>query len=93
MKMCMPVHGVKHCFDIPELVDRDFFHKHPPNNMPELGLAGTILSLIDFIRPQVRDTEFLAKLNEVTMTYINNFKEGLPKSVELNLAKEMKKAA
>jgi hypothetical protein len=94
MRICMIINGTRHCFDIPLLVDREHLRPGPPPpNYPELELAATILELIDFVKPAVRDTEFTKNLTEVTTRYIQRVKEGLPKGVEISTAGLMEKAA
>jgi hypothetical protein len=93
MKMCMTIHGKRHCFDVPELVNPEFFHRPPPPNYPELELATTVLQLVDFIRPVVRDTEFTKGLTELSTRFIEQVREGLPKGVELVTPKAMERAA
>ena len=93
MKICMPIHGVTHCFDVPELVDKQYFKPVPPGNYPEFSLALTVISLVEHITPQVRDKEFTKSLNEVCNKYIQAVREGMPKGVELNATKVMQRAA
>jgi hypothetical protein len=93
MKMCMTINGKRHCFDIPELVNQDYFHRPPPPNYPELELAATILQLVEHIKPAAHDTEFTKSLTELSTRFIQKVREGLPKGVELVTTKIMEKAA
>lgn len=98
MTMCMPIHDRTHCFRIPELVDNSYFtkpHIGPgPSNYPELELAGTILSLVEFINPQIKDKDFTKALTDISEKYIQKVREGLPKGVELSRrANVLQKAA
>jgi len=98
LTVCMPVHGINHCFPIPNLVDDSYFtqlHVGPgPVNYPELELAGTILSLVEVIDPQIKDKGFTKSLTDVANNYIQKVREGLPKEVELTRrAKVLEKAA
>lgn len=92
MRICMPIHGIKHCFDVPELVDPNFFHRPLPQNYPELELAATVISLVEHIKPMVKDTDFTKSLAELSNKYIQKVKEGMPKDVELTVMKVHEKA-
>ena len=85
LTLCMPIHGIKQCFRIPELVDDSYFtqpHCGPgpgPTDYPELELAGTILSSVEFIDPQIKDKEFTKTLTDVANKYIQKVRGGPPK--------------
>lgn len=93
MRMCMPINGRRHCFDVPELADKTNFKPVPPGNYAELSLAATVISLVDHVTPQTHDKEFTKALTDVCNRYVQTVKEGLPKGVELNPANVMQKAA
>jgi hypothetical protein len=93
MRICMTISNKRHCFDIPDLVNQDYFHRPPPPNYPELELAATILQLVEHIKPAVRDTEFTKSLTELSTRFIQKVQEGLPKGVELITTQAMDKAA
>jgi len=87
-----------HCFKIPQLVDDSYFtelHLPHPQNYPELELAGTILSLVEYVDPIIKDKVFTQQLTEVANNYVQKVRQGLPQGVELKRVKPLavKKAA
>lgn len=80
----VPTKKFVHCFRIPEFVDTSNFTKEPPTpNFPELELAGTVLSLVEYVEPLVKDTGFTKELAEVVNKFVHKVREGLPEGVEL----------
>jgi len=74
------------CFKIPEFVAAVNYIKPEPGdppNFPELGLAGTVLSLVDHVDPLIKDKAFTQELAAVANKYIQKVKEGLPENVEI----------
>ena len=88
-KFCVTIHGERHCFDIPLLVDKSVIKRPPPNNYPAFDLAATVLMLVE----AVPKSEFSTELAKVATNYINQVKAGLPKGVELTQVKERSAAA
>lgn len=80
---CYTIHGQKHCFDIPALVDLSKIHGPGPVNFPQLELAITVIGLVDAIEKTGHNSEFGAKLLELSNAFIQNVRTGLPKGVEL----------
>jgi hypothetical protein len=85
-KMCLTINGVKHCFDIPVMINRDF--RPIPPNFPELELAITVQQLVDMVKPAVRDTELTKALTVASTRFIQQVQKELPKGVELIEAEE-----
>jgi hypothetical protein len=81
--LCYKIHGQKHCFDIPTLVDLSHIHGPGPINFPQLELAVTVIGLVDAIEKSGRKSELGTKLIEVSNAFIQNVRTGLPQGVEL----------
>ena len=79
-RICFTIAGKRHCIDIPVLVEKPF-RRPPPHNMPELELALTVLELVQVVKP----TEFSKRLADVSKGYVDQFKQQLPKGVEISL--------
>jgi hypothetical protein len=92
-RFCYTINGQKHCFDIPELVDLAHIHGPGPVNFPQLELAVTVVGLVDAIEKTGRNSEFGAKLLEVSNAFIHNVRTGLPKGVEITESKTQSKQA
>jgi len=93
--LCYKIHGQKHCFEIPTLVDlSQVIHKPGPGpvNFPQLELAVTVVGLVNAIEKTGRNTEFGAKLLEVSNAFIQNVRTGLPQGVELTEDRPIKQA-
>jgi hypothetical protein len=87
-EFCYTIHGVRRCFPVAALIediDR-IIHRPPPENMPELELAVTVLQLVKTLQPSIGNSEFSAKLEGLSRSFIKNVQEGLPKGVELHEA-------
>ena len=82
-RFCYTIHGHKHCFDIPVLVDLSKIHRPGPVNFPQLELAITVMGLVDAVEKTGRNSEFGVKLLELSNAFIQNVRTGLPKGVEL----------
>lgn len=85
-EFCYTIHGVRRCFPVAALINdiNRIIHRPPPENMPELDLAVTVLQLVQAIQPAIGNSEFAAKLESVSRGFIKNVQEGLPKGVELH---------
>jgi hypothetical protein len=82
MRICITFAGKKHCFDIPLLVDRSVIKRPPPNNIPQLELAATVLEMVRVVGP----SELSKELSGVASRYIANLQTQLPKGVEIQTA-------
>ena len=78
-RICFTINGKRHCIDIPVLIEKPF-RRPPPHNMPELEVALTVLELVQVVKP----TDFTKRLTEVANGYVEQFKQGLPKGVEIS---------
>jgi hypothetical protein len=78
-QFCITIHGVRHCFEVPLLVDRSLIKKPPPNNYPPFELAATVLELVDVVGP----SDFSKELAAVATRFMANVQSGLPTGVEL----------
>ena len=83
-KFCITIHGERHCFDIPLLIDKSVIKRPPPNNYPAFDLAATVLVLTE----AVPKSDLSVQLAQVASNYVNQVKAGLPKGVELTQVKE-----
>jgi len=81
--LCYKIHGQKHCFEIPMLVDLSHIHGPGPVNFPQLELAVTVIGLVQEVEKAGRKSEFGAKLLEVSNAFLQNVRAGLPQGVEL----------
>jgi hypothetical protein len=84
MRICFTFHGVRHCFDVPLLIDKNVLHVPPPQNFPELELAVTVLELVNHVKGQVRDTPLTKALTQASSQFIQQVKQELPQGVELH---------
>ena len=82
-RICFTFNNVKHCIDIPLLVDREHLHRPPPPNFPELDLALSVLELVDFLKPQLKDSELSRSLTDVSTRFIQQVQRQLPTGVEI----------
>jgi len=81
------IHGEKHCFPIPVLIEK--VPKPIPPNWPDLELAVTVVQLVEDVKPAVRDTELTKALTAACNGFIQKVQNGLPKGVELSMADEL----
>ena len=79
--ICFKIHGHKHCFPIPDLVQQ--VPGHGPVNFPELELATTILT----VAPHLKDAAFAKELTAIARRFVDGVKSGLPTGVELDEVK------
>lgn len=77
-----PVKYVKHCFEIREFVELPH-EPEPPGNFPELKLAITVLSLVDYAKPVLKDTELAQNLTQVVHKFIEKVNNNLPEGVSI----------
>ncbi|HWA03946.1 MAG TPA: hypothetical protein VG819_10520 [Rhizomicrobium sp.] len=82
-EICITIHGVRHCFVIPLLVEKFHIPGPGPVNYPELELAVSVLQLIEHIRPNVKQAEFTDRLADVARGFIQQVQKGMPQGVEL----------
>jgi hypothetical protein len=82
-KFCITIHGKRHCFDVPVLIDKSVIRRPPPGNFPALDLAASVLILTE----AVPKSELSTELARVATAYIDQVKAGLPKGVELTQVK------
>ncbi len=87
-QFCFMINGVRHCFDVPTLIDQQLIRKPPPNNLPPFELAVSVLLLVD----AVPHSEFSNELRNVAQRYIQQIKNEMPKGVELVSAKQAEHA-
>ena len=80
--LCYKINGQKHCFEIPTLVDLTHIHGPGPVNYPQLELAVTVMGLVHAVE-KTRKSEFGAKLLEVSNSFLQEVRKGLPQGVEL----------
>ena len=73
---------LKHCFDIPEFVEIPS-NEPDPGNFPDLKLATTVLSLVDYARPLLKDAELAEKFAEIANGFIEKVRKGLPEGVSI----------
>ena len=78
-EFCFTINGIRHCFELPLLIDRSVIKRPPPNNFPQLELAATVLQLVEV----VGNNEFSKSLAAVATRYIEDVQKALPKGVEL----------
>ncbi len=78
-QFCIMIHGVRHCFEVPLLIDRNLIRKPPPNNYPPFELAATVLELVNVVGP----SEFSKEIAAVATRFMANVQKGLPSGVEL----------
>lgn len=90
---CYTIHGQRHCFEIPVLVDLNRIHGPGPINFPQLELAITVIGLVDAVEKTGRNSEFGVKLLELSNAFIQNVRTGLPKGVELTNGTPLAKQA
>jgi len=83
-ELCLMIHGQRHCFPIPVLVE-NFHVPHGPGpvNMPELELAVSVLQLVEAVQPVVQGSALTKQLAEVSQHFIQQVQAGLPPGVEL----------
>jgi len=82
-EFCITIHGQRHCFPIPVLIEK--FHGPGPGpvNFPELELATAVLQLVHFVQPNGASSPFTKQLNEVATHFIEQVQKGLPQGVVL----------
>jgi hypothetical protein len=78
-EFCITIGGVRRCFPVPTLIDRNVIHRPPPNNYPPFDLAVSVLLLTEAAGP----SELSKQLNEVANAFIKQVQKELPKGVEL----------
>ena len=88
-KFCITIHGKRHCFDVPALIDKSVIKRPPPQNYPPFDLAVSVLMLTE----AVPKSEFSTELARLATKFIDDVKAGLPKGVELTQVKESSAAA
>ncbi len=88
-QFCFTINGERHCFDVPTLIDQQFIHKPPINNLPPFELAVSVLLLVE----AVPHSALSAELSQVAQRYIQQVKNGLPKGVELVAAQQAERTA
>jgi hypothetical protein len=82
-EFCITIHHHRHCFPIPVLIEKFHIPGPGPVNFPELELAISVLQLIEHVSPNVKQTEFTARLNEAALGFIKQVQQGMPQGVEL----------
>jgi len=80
---CYTINGRKHCFPVAELVDLSKVPRPGPINFPQLELAVTVIGLVDVVEKRGRNSEFGAKLLDISKAFLQEVRNGLPKGVEL----------
>ena len=80
-EFCFTINGVRHCFPLPMLVDPGHIRRPPPNNMPPLELAVTVLELVKV----AGDSELARELTSAANRYVEVLQRQLPKGVEITL--------
>ena len=88
-QLCITIGGKKHCFPLPSLVDRQYIHKPPPPNFPQLDLAISVLDLVSV----VPESELSKELSQVATGFIQQVQKSLPAGTELVEERAAKKAA
>jgi hypothetical protein len=78
-QLCITIGGKKHCFPLPTLVDRQYIHKPPPPNFPQLDLAISVLELVAV----VPESDFSKELSHSANRFIDEVRKGLPAGTEL----------
>jgi len=81
--LCYEIHGQRHCFEIPMLVDLRQIHIPPPHNYPPLELAVTVIKLVEALELAGRKSDLGRKLLEVSTAFMQHVQAGLPEGVEL----------
>jgi hypothetical protein len=81
-QLCIKIGGQMRCIDVPMLVDLNLIHRPPPNNIPQVELAATVIGLVETVEAS-RKSELGEKLVEVSKAYIQSVQAGLPQGVEI----------
>ena len=79
-QICFTIAGVRHCIDIPLLVDFKHVKPPPPNNFPELDLALTVLELVKIVKP----SDLAKQFTETATAFVTQVQAQLPKGVEIS---------
>jgi hypothetical protein len=82
-EICITIHGVRHCFRVPLLIEKFHIPGPGPVNFPELELAVSVLQLVEHVRANVKQPEFTTRLSEVALGFIQQVQKGMPQGVEL----------
>jgi hypothetical protein len=85
-EICIVIHGKRHCFPLPILVEKFHIPGPGPINFPELELATTVLELVKVVQPQVGQSQFARQLSDVSTQFIQQVQKGLPSGVDLHQA-------
>ena len=88
-QLCITIGGKKHCFPLPSLVDRQYIHKPPPPNFPQLDLAISVLDLVN----AVPESDLSKELSQVATRFIQQVQKALPQGTEIVAEKAATKAA
>lgn len=84
---------VTHCVEIHEYVELPELKPHRRHNYPELELAATVLSVVDYVRPLVKDSPLVQQLTEVATGFIDKVRAELPAGVSISYQSEAKAKA
>ncbi|HVO23250.1 MAG TPA: hypothetical protein VMW56_06440 [Candidatus Margulisiibacteriota bacterium] len=82
-QICITIHGKRHCFPVPALIEKIHFPGPGPVNFPELELATAVLQLVNAVQPAVKNSQLTKQLGEVATQFIQQVQKGLPQGVEL----------
>jgi len=82
-EICITIHGRRHCFPIPVLIEKIHLPGPGPVNYPELELATAVLQLVKAVEPHAAKSELTKKLSETATQFIQQVQKGLPQGVEL----------
>ena len=86
--ICFEIDGKRHCFEVPLLIDRPV-HRPPPENLPQLELAVTVLECARVVKAVDGPSPLTNQLSEVATQYIQQLQNSLPKGVSLNQAEKV----
>ncbi len=84
---------LKRCFELREFVEIPSIKPEPPGNFPELKLAITVLSIIDYVKPVLKDSELMKRFADVANEFIEKVRADLPKGVSIQHQPEAKAKA